>query len=142
MARNKKETEYLVKRFGVSLEENLLEDLDAYVAKHKFPNRSRAIRHLIEHNLVEEKWQANDEVAGAIVLVYDHNKRDLTSQTMSLQHEYHCLVLSVQHVHLNDQYCLETIAVKGKAERLTKLADRLIAIKGIKHGKLIMSSTD
>ena len=132
----------LVKRFGVSLEEDLLERLDKYVKNQHFPNRSQAIRQLIENSLAEEKWKGNEDVAGAIVLVYDHNKRDLASKTTSLQHEYHCLVLSVQHVHLNEKYCLETIAVKGKADLLIKLANKLIAIKGIKHGKLIIGATE
>ncbi len=129
-----------VKRFGVSLEENLLNKLDELVTKKRFPNRSQAIRYLIQKDLVEEKWQGDEDVAGAIVLVYDHKKRELHSKSTSLQHEYHCLVLSVQHLHLNDRFCLETIAVKGKASKLIKLANKLIAIKGIKHGQLVMST--
>ena len=129
-----------VKRFGVSLEKELLDSLDAYVEQHHFPNRSQAIRHLIERNKVEEKWEENKEVAGAIVLVYDHHKRELQSKSTNLQHDYHELILSVQHVHLNHDLCLETIAVKGKAGDLKKLSNALIALKGIKHGELVMSS--
>jgi len=129
-----------VKRFGVSLEEDLLDALNSFVKKHKFPNRSQAIRFLIRNNLIEQKWKLNQEVAGCIVLVYDHHKRDLLSKSTDLQHKYQDLVLSVQHVHLDHHDCLETIAVKGKAKRLVELADRLIALKGIKHGKLIMSA--
>lgn len=131
-----------LKRFGVSLEEDLLESLDHYVSERQFPNRSQAIRHLIKKNIVREKWEKNKVVAGAIVLVYDHHKRDLQTKSTDVQHSYHDLILSVQHVHLDHHNCLETIAVKGKAEDLIKLADRLIAIKGIIHGELVMSASD
>lgn len=131
-----------VKRFGVSLEDDLLKELDNLVKKHGFPNRSQAIRFLIKKSLVEEKWEGNQEVAGAIVIVYNHHKRELSNKSTSVQHEFHHLILSVQHVHLDHNNCLETIAVKGKANELTKLADNLIALKGIKHGKLIMSAAD
>ncbi|MFO7615487.1 MAG: nickel-responsive transcriptional regulator NikR [Bacteroidales bacterium] len=129
-----------IKRFGVSLEEDLLEALDNYAGKHNFPNRSQVIRHLIRKNLVEEKWQANQVVAGAIVLVYDHHKRDLQHNSTHIQHDFHDLILSVQHVHLDHHHCLETIAVKGPANDLQELASQLIGLKGIFHGKLVMSA--
>ena len=130
-----------VKRFGVSLEEGLLKNLDNLVVKHRFPNRSQAIRFLINQHVVEEKWKEDEDVAGALVLIYDHHKRDLQKQMTGLQHDYHCLILSSQHVHLDHHNCLETIALKGKAGKLLKLADKLKAIKGIKHGDLVMSTT-
>ena len=128
-----------VKRFGVSLEEELLESLDRLVTKHHFPNRSQAIRFLIRKNEVEEQWNEDLEVAGALVLIYDHHKRDIQRQMTSLQHDYHCLILSSQHIHLDHDMCLETITVRGKANKLIKLSDRLKAIKGIRHGELVMS---
>lgn len=131
-----------LKRFGVSLEEDLLNSLDQFVSERQFPNRSQAIRHLVKKNIIREKWEKNKVVAGAIVLVYDHHKRDLQTKSTDVQHNYHDLILSVQHVHLDHHNCLETIAVKGKAEELRKLADLLIAIKGIKHGELVMSASD
>ena len=131
-----------LKRFGVSLEENLLDSLDQFVSERHFPNRSQAIRYLISNNIVRQKWENNKIVAGAIVLVYDHHKRDLLTKSTDVQHHYHDLILSVQHVHLDHDNCLETITVKGKAQDLRDLADRLIAIKGIKHGELVMSATE
>lgn len=129
-----------VKRFGVSLEEDLLKDLDKLVESQSFPNRSQAIRYLIKKNLVEDEWEGNEEVAGAIVLVYDHHKRNLQNLSTEVQHDYHHLILSVQHVHLNHDNCLETITVRGKAKELVDLSNKLIAIKGIKHGQLVMST--
>lgn len=131
-----------VKRFGVSLEDELLKKLDRLVDNQKFPNRSQAIRYLIKKNLVENEWEGNEEVAGAIVLVYDHHKRNLQNESTEVQHDYHHLILSVQHVHLNHDNCLETITVKGKAKELIDLSNKLIAIKGIKHGQLVMSTAN
>lgn len=128
-----------VKRFGVSLEEDILNNLDKLVKNKKFPNRSQAIRYLIKSTLVEEKIDSNQTVAGAIVIVYDHHKRELNNKLMHVQHEYHDMILSTQHVHLEHDLCLETIAVMGKARILTELADRIIGTKGIKHGKLVIT---
>jgi CopG family transcriptional regulator, nickel-responsive regulator len=128
-----------IKRFGVSLEDDLLKALDDFSLRNKFPNRSQAIRSLIRKNLVREQWEGNQEVAGAIVLVYDHHKKDLQHNSTNIQHDFHDLILSVQHVHLDHHHCLETIAVKGEASRLTDLANQLIGLKGIFHGELVMS---
>jgi CopG family nickel-responsive transcriptional regulator len=126
-------------RFGVSLEKEILEALDNFVIENKIPNRSQAIRHLVEKNIVEKKWQCNQIVAGAVVMLYDHHKGDITIKSNDIQHEYFDVILSSQHFHLNHDNCLEIIAVKGKANRLTELSDKLIGIKGIIHGKLVMS---
>jgi CopG family transcriptional regulator, nickel-responsive regulator len=131
-----------VKRFGVSLEEGLLTELDRLVKKNNFPNRSQAIRFLIKKYSVENEWEGNQHVAGAIVFVYDHHKRGLQTKSTDVQHDFHHLILSVQHVHLDHHNCLETIAVKGKAKDLRFLANQLIAIKGVKHGELMMTSKE
>ncbi len=131
-----------VKRFGVSLEDDLLAELDRFTENRKFPNRSQAIRFLVASHLVETKWQENKEVAGAIVMVYDHHRRELTSRSTDLQHRHHDLILSVQHVHLDHDLCLETIAVRGNAGELRQLADALIGLKGVRHGELVMTGAD
>ena len=129
-----------VKRFGVSLEEELLTELDRLVDKNNFPNRSQAIRFLIKKYSIEDEWEGNKDVAGAIILVYDHHKRNLQTKSTDVQHDFYHLILSVQHVHLDHHNCLETIAVKGKAKELKTLANQLIAIKGVKHGELVMTA--
>jgi len=130
-----------VVRFGVSLEKELLNALDKFAQDNQFANRSQAIRQLIANNLVETKWESNQPVAGAISLVYDHHKRDLLKTLAAIQHDYHDAILATQHFHLDHDNCLEIIAVKGLSEQLTQLANKLIAIKGIRHGKLTMSSS-
>ena len=131
-----------VTRFSISLEEELLKELDQFAQENSFANRSQALRYLIEKNIVEKKWHCNNMVAGAIVLIYDHHKKDISSISNDIQHNYFEVILSSQHYHLNHDICLEIIAVKGYANNLTELSDKLISIKGIKHGKLIMSKTD
>jgi CopG family nickel-responsive transcriptional regulator len=128
-----------VARFGVSLEENLLKSLDAYVQANGFANRSQAIRHLIEKYTVEQKWHCDNIVAGAITLVYDHRKSDIRIKSSDIQYGYQEVILSSQHHYLNEANCLEIVAVKGPSHRLTELSDKLTGIKGLQHGKLIMS---
>jgi len=129
-------------RFGVSLEKEILEALDSFVIENKMPNRSQAIRHLAEKNIVEKKWLCNQVVAGAIVMLYDHHKGDITTKSNDVQHDYYDVILSSQHFHLSHDNCLEIIAVKGEANRLTELSDKLIGMKGIIHGKLVMSRVE
>ena len=128
-----------IQRFGVSLKKELLDKLDHLVALRRFPSRSQAIAHLIEKEGVQEDWSDDRTVAGAIVLVYDHHKRDVADEATRLQHERHQLILSVQHIHLSYDRCLETIAVQGRASDLRTLADRLIGMKGVEYGDLVMS---
>jgi CopG family nickel-responsive transcriptional regulator len=131
-----------IKRFGVSLEEDLLDELDKLIKTHKFPNRSQAIRSLIRKNLIDEAWEKNEEVSGALILIYDHHKREVVNKSLDIQHDFTDVILSTQHVHLSHHNCLEIIALKGKAGMLKELADSLIALKGIKHGKLVISSAE
>jgi CopG family nickel-responsive transcriptional regulator len=131
-----------VSRFGISIEQPLLEALDEYVKVNKFTNRSQAIRQLISRNIVEQKWQCNKAVAGAITLHFDPKKREILNQIAAVLENYYAEVLSSQRFMLEPNKCLEIVAVKGVASRLTALSDDLISIKGILHGKLSMSRAD
>jgi CopG family nickel-responsive transcriptional regulator len=129
-------------RFGVSLDKDILQALDDYVVEYSMPNRSQAIRHLVENNLIEKKWLCNQIVAGAIVLLYNHEKNDIATKITDIQHDYFEVILSMVHFHLSHEKCLEIVAVKGEAFKLTELSCRLIGLKGIIHGKLVMSKTE
>lgn len=131
-----------VSRFGISIEQPLLEALDEYVKENHFTNRSQAIRQLINKNIVEQKWQCNNQVAGAITLLFDPKKRDILNQIAAVLENCHSEVLSSQRFMLERNKCLEIIAVKGTANKLTELSDSLISIKGLLHGKLSMSRAD
>ena len=131
-----------LKRFGVSLEDNLLEALDRFVGTNGFTNRSQAIRFLVEKNLAETKWQCNHIVAGTIIIMYDQNKKDIAAKIVDIQQCYQDVMLSSSQYYLNDSFCLHVATITGEAHRLTELSDKLIAIRGIKHGKLLMSRAD
>lgn len=131
-----------VVRFGVSLEADLMEALDNYVKENSYSNRSQALRQLISKHLVEKKWQCNNMVAGAITLIYDHNKKVIGNGLIEVQNKYKDVILSVQRQFLDENVMLEVVSVKGEAVRLTELSDKLIAVKGVQHGKLAMSRAD
>lgn len=131
-----------LKRFGVSLEENLLQSLDQYVNENGFANRSQAIRFLIEKNVAEQKWQCNHIVAGTIIIMYDQAKKEISSQITTIQQLYKDVILSSSQYYINRNFCLHIVTVLGTAYRLTELSDRLTTLKGIKHGKLVMSRAD
>lgn len=128
-------------RFGVSLDESLLEGFDRFIRQKNYPNRSEALRDLIREALVKAEWEKGKQIAGVITLVYDHHKRELVNQLMDMQHDYQHLVISAQHIHLDHDNCLEMIAVKGKPQEARKLADKLRSAKGVKHGSLVMTTT-
>ena len=128
-------------RFGVSLEKKLLDEFDTLIKRKNYSNRSEAFRDLIRQELVKEEWAESGEVVGAITLVYDHHKRELVNKLTDIQHDFQGTIISTQHIHLDHDNCLELIAVKGPAADITKLADTLKSVKGVKHGTLSMSST-
>ncbi|MDR3269161.1 MAG: nickel-responsive transcriptional regulator NikR [Tannerella sp.] len=131
-----------LKRFGVSLEDEQLEALDQYVEDNGFANRSQAIRFLVEKNVAEKKWQCDHIVAGTIVIMYDQAKREIASKITAIQQFYQDVILSSSQYYLNEGFCLHIATVTGTAYRLTELSDKLITVKGIKHGKLVMSRAD
>ena len=131
-----------LKRFGVSLEDDLLESLDQYVLENGFSNRSQAIRLLIEKNLAEKKWLCNHIVAGTIIIMYDQGKKEIASKINLIEQDYQDVILSSSQYFINKNFCLHIATVMGVAHRLTDLSDRLTTIKGIKHGKLVMSRAD
>jgi CopG family nickel-responsive transcriptional regulator len=129
-------------RFGVSMESLLLERFDRFIELHGYPNRSEAVRDLVRERLVRGEWEGGDtETVGTITLIYDHHMRELTEKLTEHQHRQHDAVISAMHVHLDHHNCLEVLAVKGRAGSIQKLADDLLGLKGVKHGKLVMTTT-
>lgn len=116
--------------------------MDEYVSENKFSNRSQALRQLVNKHIVEKKWLCNNFVAGAVTLVYDHNKREIAYHLGDIQREYKEEILSVQRFTLNENHSMEVIALNGVSARLTELSERLIAEKGVQHGKLTMTRVD
>ncbi len=128
-------------RFSVSLDRELLRRFDARIRRDRCPTRSKAIGDLIRAALVQDEWRAGDEVAGAIVLVYDHHRRDLLRRLANIQHDCHATIISTQHIHLDHDNCLEIIAVRGAPAGIHDLVKRLKAVKGLKHVSLAAGTT-
>ncbi len=128
-------------RFGVSLNEDLLKKFDKVIREKKYTNRSEAIRDLIRDSLVKKEWEGNSEVSGAITLVYNHHKRELVGKLMDIQHHYHDIIISTQHIHLDGSNCLEIVAVKGTSEDVEELYWKLKSTAGVKHGGFTLTTT-
>lgn len=131
----------MLKRFSISLEENLLTTFDKYIQAQSYNNRSEAIRDLIRKSFIKKEWEADKKVMGVISLVFDHHQHQLQEKVTDVQHGYHHLIVSTTHVHMDHHNCLEVIIVKGKAKEVKELSDRLISLRGIRDGNLAMSST-
>lgn len=127
-------------RFGIAIEKDLLKSFDAVVTKKGYANRSEAIRDSIRATLIEESVAANARVTGTLTLVYDHHVRDLTEKLTEVQHELGEAVVSALHVHLDHDHCLEVIVLRGPAGRLQAAADRLVAMRGVINGRLMLTS--
>lgn len=131
-----------LQRFGVSMPEGLLQDFDAHIAREGYVNRSEALRDLIRDHLVSVQWAESDaEVVGVITLVYDHHAYGLEEHLVDEQHEHHEQVLCATHVHLDEHNCVEVIVVRGRGSEVQALANRLIALRGVKHGRLVSTTT-
>lgn len=131
-----------VDRFSVSLPPMLLEQLDEMTREKGYVNRSQAIADMIRAHLVEHRQQdGKSEIAGTITLVYDHHKQHVQETLTDIQHDHHEVIVSTIHVHLDHHNCLEVLVVRGQAGVIKKIADALIAAKGVKHGKLTVTTT-
>lgn len=128
-------------RFGISIDDKLLKSFDHLIEEKGYLNRSEAIRDLIRASLVESKWEkGDDETVGTVTLVYNHHVHDLSDKLTEQQHTHHDQIVSSLHVHLDAHNCLEVLVVRGKAWEVKKIADELIGVKGVKHGKLVMTT--
>ncbi|MFC2077453.1 nickel-responsive transcriptional regulator NikR [Candidatus Bipolaricaulota bacterium] len=128
-------------RFSVSIEEDLIEAFDGLCRRRGWTNRSEAIRDAIRRQLVEQEWNAGEEVVGVITLLYDHHGPGLARKLTEIQHHALGEIISTTHVHIDAENCLEFLAVRGEARAIEDLSHRLIGLKGVKHGELTGTST-
>ncbi len=130
-------------RFGVAMDRSLLNRFDTYVANRgTATNRSEAVRDLVRDALVEDSAATgNNEIVGTITMVFDHHTSDLSDKLDSVQHDHFREIISTMHVHLDAHNCLEVIALKGRASEVHAIAEALLGTKGVKHGKLVTTTT-
>lgn len=130
-------------RFGVAMDADLLARFDALVARRgTAANRSEALRDLVRDTLVDAAWEsAEEECVGTITMVFDHAHSDLSEKLDALQHAHHDKIVSAMHVHLDAHACLEVLVVRGAGSDVRAIADTLLGTKGVKHGKLVTTTT-
>jgi CopG family nickel-responsive transcriptional regulator len=128
-------------RTGLSLERELLERFDTAINRRGYQNRSEAIRDLIREHLVEEAVEGNKVIVGTLTMVYDHHQPNLSAKLIEAQHEAASKVLAATHVHLDHHHCLEVVILKGRSSEVKSLADRILSLRGVKHGKLAVTTT-
>lgn len=131
----------LLTRTGVSLEGDLLKEFDRLIAKRGYENRSEALRDLIREALLSEIVHSNKPVVGTLTLVYDHHVPNLSQKLTETQHSAGAMILAATHVHLDHHYCLEVIIMKGRSRELQGIADRMLALRGVELGKLVLTNS-
>jgi len=131
-----------ITRFGVSIDDQLLVKFDELIARKGYTNRSEAIRDLIRDSLVQTEWEsASQETIGTITLVYNNHTHELSDLLTHLQHLHYGSIISTTHIHLDEGNCLEVLIVRGKGEEIKHISDLLISARGVKHGRLSLTTT-
>ena len=128
-------------RTGLSLERDLLERFDETITRRGYQNRSEAVRDLIREHLVAEDVDQNKIIAATLTIVYDHHRPNLAERLIEIQHRAHTQVLAATHVHLDHHNCLEVIIMKGRGADLRQIADQILSLRGVKHGKFVITTT-
>lgn len=129
-------------RIGVAIDTGLLEKFDGFIAERGYTNRSEAFRDLIRDELVRKDAESPEsQVIGTVTLVYDHHVRLLQEKLTAIQHDHHHSILSTLHVHLDHDNCLEVLVVRGRSAEVRMVADALISTKGVKHGRLVITTS-
>jgi CopG family nickel-responsive transcriptional regulator len=133
-----------VTRIGVSLEPELLEAFDRQVDRIGYKSRSEALRDLVRASLVTEKRKADEEVIGSLMLLYDHDEVGGGSGLVELQHDVQHTdgieITANVHIHVDQKHCLEIILLRGPAGTLDTFSKTVLAMKGIKHGELVVTA--
>ena len=131
-------------RFSIAVPEELLRAFDARIAQRgDGVNRSEAIRDLMRASLVRDEATTPDaQVIGSLTMIYDHHTGDLTRKLDEIQHDYTAEIVSTMHVHLDHHNCLEILAVRGTGARVHELANKLLGLRGVHHGKLSCAATN
>ena len=130
----------VLSRIGIALDSDLLKRFDRSIGRRGYTNRSEAFRDLIRDRLVTERTAAPEAtVVGTITLIYDHHASGITEKLTEAQHEHHELVVSTSHAHLDHDSCLEVLIVHGRSAQVSQFADHLIGLKGVQHGRLVMT---
>ena len=131
-----------VTRIGISIEPELLEKFDRLIEQRQYTNRSEAVRDIIRKDLVAEEWEKGiGTVIGSITATYDHDEHNVVEKLAELQHANHKLIHNSSVVRLDEHSCIEVMIVQGSTFEIKELADKVQAIKGVKHAELARCTT-
>lgn len=128
-------------RFGISMSQDLLEKFDRLIQKKGYTSRSEALRDLVRNALIEDMWEnESGTLAGTITIIYEHDAHGITDTLTHIQHGFYHLIISTVHVHFDEKNCLEVLIVRGKAQDIKKLYEKVSSPKGVKHSRLSVTA--
>ncbi len=130
-----------VERVSLSLDKQLLDELEKMVKRSRYTNRSEFVRDMIRQQMVEREWEQDREALGTVTMIYDHHQRGLSEKLTGLQHDHHKEILVTTHIHLDKHLCAEVVVIRGRASRIRHIADELRKQRGVLHASLAISST-
>jgi len=132
-----------IERVGVAFEPELLRDFDTLIRKKGYASRSEAVRDLVRRSIIESAVKdENSEVIGTLTIVYDHDASGVTDRLLELQHRHHDEIMTNTHIHLDEHNCLEVLIVRGRSKAVRTLADNIKALKGVRHGELVVTANN
>ena len=132
-----------IERVGVAFEPELLRDFDMMIRKKGYASRSEAVRDLVRRSIIETAVKDDDsEVIGTLTIIYDHDASGVTDRLLELQHHHHEQILTTTHIHLDEHNCLEVLIVRGRSRAVRTLADNIKALKGVRHGELVVTANN
>jgi CopG family nickel-responsive transcriptional regulator len=133
-----------MQRITITLDDDLMDELDRMIVEHGYQNRSEAIRDFTRAGMQQaaQEMGKSGSCVAALVYVYDHAARDLSRRLVENYHGHHDLSMATLHVHLDDDNCMEVTALKGTGAEVQHFADHVIAERGVRYGRLVMIPTE
>lgn len=128
-------------RKGIAFEPQQLKEFDKLIKKKGYKNRSEALRDMIRKELIEDQTLDSEKnMVATLTFVYNHHEHHLQHELTHVQHDHPKLIRSSLHIHMDEDSCLEVLILEGKVKDIKRLSDKIISAKGVKHGKLVMTS--
>jgi CopG family transcriptional regulator, nickel-responsive regulator len=129
-----------MQRITITIDDDLMADLDSVIEARGYQNRSEAIRDLARAGIQQAAHDTvrHEHCVAAVVYVYDHSARNLAKRLVSTVHHHHDLSQATLHVHLDHDSCMEVTVLKGRTSEVQECANSVIAERGVRHGRLVM----
>lgn len=127
-----------MQRITISVDDELLEQFDAYMTGRGYANRSEAFRDLVRARLSDDRLRPEVEgyCLACFSFVYNHHKRELARRLVEAQHAHHDLGVTTLHVHLDHENCMEAMILQGPVTEVRAFADAIAAEGGVRNASL------